>query len=365
MPKIQKFISHPLGEPNWINSTSNRHCFFQRHDKELQQIHYSGCFGFRGNSLPMNGWGGEAAKLAFDSGYGLYWHPSFKAFFGIGKKGELSDEQKLMADTAGQFKERFGLLYLLIHPDALQYGEPDEDAGLERYLCRHSAQEFLDYHYNEITAMKEINSRCGGILAVEPVHDVLFSEKTKGFNFTYYAAQLGFMDIIDIAAKVPCFTAVDSEHLFGADELHRRKGVYAGLPKPKDKMTEVQWQWAKIAGYRVDVGYAPTATEPFCLQFFIELAMTKIFHLGGSTSLMTRDGLVDSHLGLDLRVKRQKEDLGMQIKFVEANGGIFEVECCGWVPGFSSRPKNDWQYKCQNTLKVIKMIRRLQTTGYI
>ncbi len=354
----------PLGSRDWIGQDTPRHLFLRSVETKLKDLGLRPGWGFRGNQLPIDGWAGDCAEDAVSRGWSLNWHPGYDAAFGIALKGELTPKLIEIGEIARRFKETFDLEALVIHPDALQLGGPeDPKADLERYNSKLTAAQVLRGIKNHVPALRELNEICGGILLIENVHTCLFNEKTADELPTYYAAQLGHLDLAWMAEQAGIGTVLDSEHFFGTfNFIYRLQDFWDPAEPPQKKLTPVQAELANIAGYYVYENDAPWGTLP--MNFFpqyLELLKPRLFHLGGSLRLVDEHGRVNTHIETNTLDPSQRLVLLLQLDYMRKHGGLgAEVEVDS-RPGWSEPRSADGNVaKLREYLTIMDAYEKLQ-----
>ncbi len=353
----------PCGERDWQRKIK----YLQRLRRRLERLKVTGGLGVRARRLAHGSWAQELMARASGEGLSVYFHPPFDMMFGISKEGKLSNDQKLMADEAGSMKERYGLDWLLVHPDAAQWDNPREPftQGFGPLNSTLSAEDMVERFFNQIDPLRELNSRCENILAVEPVHTVLY-HRTGEKYILFYAGQFGYLDTKRLAEETKSAIFLDWGHLEGTQELVDRSAWYylRLIEPPRKPMSEKEKLWAEVSGYHILKDYPPISAKALPpIEDLIEEWQPVGFHLTGHSSLLDYEWLVGDHKDFDLRNKYDCQLLDSQVSWVMQHGGILETEVSGWAPGWSERPRDTWGYQKSAITKILGAIERYKETN--
>lgn len=333
---------------------------------KLSSLGWTFGLDFKSHHLSLDDWQGEYAKKVLAKGGCLVWHPAnFKIAYGIGKTGALTDTLKVLGEETANFKKHFNLEALVIHPDAVQYGPPSPDAGLERYNARVTASTVLRYIRNQPKPLRELNEICGGILHIEPVHNCLFSELTD--LPTYEAMQLGYLELPWVAEQAGIQTVMDAEHYLSARNFYSREEDFAD-EYPKGLYPTHKWHWTRaqrelsnLAGYLVKKGYPAYMTRRVSFNDYLIQLKPNLFHIGASRRLVDEEGRVNGHLETNHHNPVQRQLLLLQLDYVLKNNCIgVEVEVGTW-PHYSPRSANGFIAKMRESLTIVDAIEKLQT----
>ncbi len=354
----------PVSDRGWPDVYHQRINFIELMLPKLQDLGWTYGVDFKSLSLPIDGWEARCAERVVEKGGRLVWHPAnFKLAYGIGK-GKLTDVLRQVGEDAFHFCEKYPLEALVIHPDALQYGEPEAEVGIERYNSKVTAAQVLRAIRNHIQPLKELNEICGGILHIENVHNCLFSGRNENGLPLYEAMQLGYLELPWVAEQAGIQTVMDSVHFFGAYNFYQRQRDFKELYHThKWHWTRAQNELSKLAGYLVKKGYPVIGTRDISFEEFLPKLKSNLFHIGGPQQL-SQDGTVVCHHETDTNDLVQKQILLLELDYIMKHhclGAVVEVEGMVGMFKFSERSMDDSIAKMRECLTIIDAIEKLQT----